>query len=72
MIGQLRHTDPALTLRIYARQMARRDGERERLRSLVEGRDWAPMGTGGLSERESAAETQPPRTRKPRWDQGFP
>jgi hypothetical protein len=25
--------------------MDRRDGEPERLKALVEGRDWAPMGT---------------------------
>lgn len=45
VIGQLGDTDPALTLRLYAREMARRDGERERLRALVEGREWAPTGT---------------------------
>jgi integrase len=44
--GQLGHTDPTTTLRIYAREMARRDGERDRLRALVEGRDWASSGTG--------------------------
>jgi hypothetical protein len=36
---QLGHTDPTLTLRIYAQQMSRRVGERERLRTLVEGGD---------------------------------
>ncbi|MDP9384584.1 MAG: site-specific integrase [Actinomycetota bacterium] len=46
VIGQLGPTDPTLTPRIYAREMARRDGERERLRALVEGREWAPTGTG--------------------------
>jgi hypothetical protein len=35
-MGQLGHTDPALTLRIYAHEMRRRDGERDRLRALVE------------------------------------
>jgi len=37
VMGQLGHTDPHLTLRVYAREMAREDGEREQLRALVEG-----------------------------------
>jgi integrase len=37
--GQLGHTAPTTTLGIYAREMARRDGERDRLRVLVEGAD---------------------------------
>ena len=57
VIDQLGHTDPALTLRLYAREMARRDGERERLRALVEGREWAPTGTSaaGAAEPEDAS-----------------
>ncbi|MBJ7518453.1 MAG: site-specific integrase [Solirubrobacteraceae bacterium] len=50
VIGQLGHTDPTLTLRIYARQMSRRDGERERLKALVNGEEWAPAGTSGSAE----------------------
>jgi hypothetical protein len=34
-------TTANLTLAIYARQMNRRDGEPERLKALMEGRDWA-------------------------------
>lgn len=45
VIGQLGHSDPRLTLRLYARQMSRRDGEKDRLRALVNGNEWAPMGT---------------------------
>jgi hypothetical protein len=30
---------------VRRRQMDRRDGEPERLKALVEGREWAPMGT---------------------------
>jgi hypothetical protein len=33
------HTTPAMTLAAYAREMQRRDGEPERLKALVEGRD---------------------------------
>ncbi len=45
VMAQMGHATPNLTLAIYARQMDRRDGEPERLKALVEGRDWAPMGT---------------------------
>lgn len=34
---------------LYARQMDRRDGEPERLKALVEGRELAPIGTTGSS-----------------------
>jgi integrase len=45
VMTQLGHTDPAFTLRVYAHMMRRDPGERERLRALVEGADWAPLGT---------------------------
>jgi integrase len=50
VMAQLGHSDPEFTLRVYAHAMRRQDGERERLRALVEGREWAPMGTSGVSE----------------------
>lgn len=54
--GQLGHTDPTMTLRIYALVMRRRDGERERLRALVEGHEWAPTGTSGIAAPIGAGE----------------
>ena len=39
------HTDSGLTLNVYARHIGRRDGEPERLKALVEGADWAAMGS---------------------------
>lgn len=54
VMAQLGHTTPSLTLAIYARQMDRRDGEPERLKAFVEGRQWAAMGSGDdLSTRET-------------------
>jgi Phage integrase family len=47
VMGQLGHTDARFTLRVYTHVMRRGDEEREALRALVEGREWAPMGTGG-------------------------
>lgn len=37
VMGQLGHTDPAFTLRVYTHMMRRDAGERDRLRTLVEG-----------------------------------
>jgi integrase len=44
IMAQLGHTDPKFTLRVYTHLMRRRDGERGRLRALVEGAEWAEMG----------------------------
>jgi hypothetical protein len=52
-MAQLGHTDPGFTLRVYAHAMRRDEGDKERLKALVEGRDWAPLGT-------TEAQTEPP------------
>ncbi|HYM57751.1 MAG TPA: tyrosine-type recombinase/integrase [Solirubrobacteraceae bacterium] len=48
VMQQLGHTDPGFTLRVYAHVMRFSDDERARLKALVEGREWAPSGTGGV------------------------
>jgi hypothetical protein len=45
VMQQVGHADPKLTLSVYAQVMFRREGERERLQGLVEGSDWALLGT---------------------------
>lgn len=57
VMAQMGHTTPNLTLSIYARQMDRRDGEPERLKALVEGREWAALGSSTAS---TVSETQTP------------
>jgi integrase len=61
--GQLGHVDASCTLNVYAYEMRRRDGERERLRALVEGADWAavraPVGTSARESSASAADRLP-------------
>lgn len=47
VMAQMGHTTPALTLAIYAKVMDRRDGEPERLKALVQGLEWEPVGTSG-------------------------
>ena len=44
-MAQPGHTDPAFTLRVYAHAMRRDEGDIDRLRALVNGHDWAPLGT---------------------------
>jgi integrase len=44
VMQQLGHTDPAFTLRVYAHTMRRSEGERARLKALVEGLDWSQIG----------------------------
>ncbi len=47
VMGQMGHTDPSLTLRVYAREMARDGCERGRLRALVEGDPTDPSAPVG-------------------------
>ena len=43
-MGQLGHTDPAFSLRVYGHAMHQGEGDKAALRALVEGSHWAPMG----------------------------
>lgn len=45
VMSQMGHTTPGLTLALYAREMNRRDGERERLRALVTDQPEQPAAT---------------------------
>jgi integrase len=56
VMRQVGHANPTVTLAVYAQVMFRAEGERERLRALVQGADWARTGT----ERHERA-TEPAR-----------
>ena len=56
VMQQLGHTDPAFTLRVYSHMMRRSDEERERLKALVEGHDWAHIGHKTAEAASTAAE----------------
>lgn len=62
VMAQLGHTDPAFTLRVYAHMMRRSDVERARLRALVEGADWALLGTNGHQDADESAAPIPERS----------
>jgi hypothetical protein len=48
-MAQIGHTDP-FTLRLYTHQMLDQDGEVDRLRALVDGIEWAPLGTSTAND----------------------
>jgi len=65
VMDQVGHTDPAFTLRVYRHAMRRDDGEKDRLRALVEGEFRAPAGTSGdfgAIRAPSAAEAEDAKT----------
>jgi hypothetical protein len=70
-MAQLGHTDPAFTLRVYAHAMRRDEGDKERLKSLVEGRDWAPLGTERPTERPTEPEWPDPENDESPADAGL-
>ena len=55
VMQQLGDTDPAFTPCVYAHAMRRSEEEREQLKALVEGDDWAQIGHPGRPNRPSAA-----------------
>jgi hypothetical protein len=69
-MAQLGHTDPAFTLRVYAHAMRRDDGDKERLKALVDGRDWAPMRTTGSQEGVTGVASRSPEKRNPHICEG--
>ena len=79
VMAQLGHAEAGFTLRVYAHAMRRDNGDKERLKALVEGRDWAPLGTseGQTAPEHDSAEapgndgTRNPETSKPRRCRGF-
>jgi hypothetical protein len=46
-MSELGHIDPQVTLGIYGKVMHRRNGEPERVKALVEGREWVATGSSG-------------------------
>jgi len=52
VMAEMGHTDPALSLRVYAQAMRRDESRQPQLRVLVEGVGWAKMG-----ERDAEAVT---------------
>jgi integrase len=45
VMAEMGHTDPGLALRVYASAMRRDEHQSAQLRALVDGVDWADLGT---------------------------
>jgi Phage integrase family len=65
VMQQMGHTDPKLALRIYAQAMRRGEEERAALEALVQGIDWARLGTRRASARRAANRPRPREQRNP-------
>ena len=65
VMAQVGHSDPKVTLAIYAQVMFRGEGERERLRALIEGIRWAQMGTNAEIELQGPLGESPRETENP-------
>jgi len=53
VMQEMGHTDAALALNVYAQAMRRDDGEKAKLRALVEGDQKALIGIRGAAEVET-------------------
>ena len=71
VMQQLGHTDAAFTLRVYAHAMRRDEGAKERLRALVNGTDWALLGTGDPVKSGNAPQTNEPNNDESPADAGL-
>jgi hypothetical protein len=58
-MAEMGHTTADLTFSVYAREMRRRDGEKDRLRALVQGAEWRGTGSSGLPAGIEAGERRP-------------
>src|SRR5215210_1752200 len=70
VMAQLGHTDPGFTLRVYAHAMRRDEGDKERLKALVEGLDWAPLGTSTAQAGPEPASAETPQNDETPADAG--
>jgi hypothetical protein len=71
VMAQVGHVDPKVTLSIYAQVIFRGEGERERLEALVNGSDWAPLGTSAQSELFGFADELPQNDQNPATSRTF-
>ncbi|MBI4898743.1 MAG: tyrosine-type recombinase/integrase [Actinobacteria bacterium] len=71
VMGQLGHSDPAFTLRVYAQLMNDRSGERDRIRAVVNGEEWAEMGRNGDSGRSAGEGRSAEKSRNPALEKAW-
>jgi integrase len=71
VMSQLGHTDAGFTLRVYAHAMRRDEGDKERLKALVEGLDWHDWAPAPRIGRWRPPRRPPSNTKKPPQMRGF-
>jgi integrase len=71
VMGQLGHTDPAFSLRVYAHAMRREGADKKALKALVAAADWAPMGTGDENRAPETLDAPAPEKQKTPQERGF-
>ncbi|MGH3050289.1 MAG: tyrosine-type recombinase/integrase [Gaiellaceae bacterium] len=71
VMDEMGHTDPALALRVYRQAMRRDDGERERLRALVDGGISAVGGSRATERQSDAPDGEGSGIEKPRVSGAF-
>jgi integrase len=72
VMAQLGHADPGFTLRVYAHVMRRDEGDKERLKALVEGLHWAPLGTSSPESTSEGGSREPRENDEDPADAGPP
>ena len=70
VMQQMGHTDPKLALRIYAQAMRRGEEEKAALEALVQGIDWARLGTRRASAASRRKSTETNGAKKPSRSRG--
>jgi integrase len=58
VMAELGHSDPSLSLRVYAHSMRYGEQEREQLRGLIEGVEWTGIDGNGVNGARAANGTQ--------------
>jgi integrase len=61
VMAELGHSDPALSLRVYAHSMRYGEREREQLRRLIEGAEWAGIDGNGAGRAPATNARAPSR-----------
>jgi hypothetical protein len=71
VMAQAGHSDPKMTLGIYAKVIASATDHGAALDELVRGADWALMGTSANASANEATRADSPERRKPRRSGAF-
>lgn len=72
VMAQAGHTDPKMTLGLYAQVIASKTDYGAALDGIVGASDWAATGSEGGGQEVAVVVRRHPGTEKPRWSGAFP